>query len=503
MVDRATPLSAGAEERIRAVPSRPALGARLAYGFGSVAYGVKDNGFDYFLLLFYSAVIGVDARLVGLAITIALIFDALSDPLVGYWSDNFRSKWGRRHPFMYAAAIPVALSYFLLWTPPAGWSDEGLFWYLLILAILIRTFITVYETPSTALAPELTSDYDKRSELLGLRYYFGWTGGTAMAALMFFFLFPAFSNDSVPDGRFNPESYALYGVIASLAMFAAIMVSAIGTHGEIARLKAPPEKRTLTPRAIFGEIFETLCDRSFFSVFGAWLFVSVAKGLSAGLAFYFYTYFWEFSSLAIGGLTIGVFLSAAIGLVLAPIVTRRIGKKRGAIIIGLIAFLGAPLPIFLRVIGVLPENGDPFVYQLVLVTNIIDLGLIICFQILMSSMIADLVEASELKTGRRSEGLFSAAVTFIRKSVQGFGLITASFVLHLARFPEGAGVDEVPEGALWRLGAYFVPTILTFWMISIAIISTYRIDRFVHEENLRRLAARASGASGADMSGKA
>ncbi len=118
-------------------------------------------------------------------------------------------------------------------------------------------------------------------------------------------------------------------------------------------------------------------------------------------------------------------------------------------------------------------------------------------------MIADLVEASELKTGRRSEGLFSAAVTFIRKSVQGFGLITASFVLHLARFPEGAGVDEVPEGALWRLGAYFVPTILTFWMISIAIISTYRIDRFVHEENLRRLAARASGASGADMSGKA
>ena len=87
-----------------------------------------------FLLLFYSQVVGLDARLVGIAITAALVIDAISDPIVGYWSDNLRSRWGRRHPFMYAAAIPVSLSYFFLWSPPLDWSQMELFWYLLIMA---------------------------------------------------------------------------------------------------------------------------------------------------------------------------------------------------------------------------------------------------------------------------------------------------------------------------------------------------------------------------------
>ncbi|HBM05927.1 MAG TPA: sugar transporter, partial [Erythrobacter sp.] len=91
---------------------------KLAHGSGAAAFGIKNGGFDYFLLLFYGTVIGLEPGLVGLAILIALVVDAISDPLVGYWSDNFRSRWGRRHPFMYAAALPVALSYFLLWNPP-------------------------------------------------------------------------------------------------------------------------------------------------------------------------------------------------------------------------------------------------------------------------------------------------------------------------------------------------------------------------------------------------
>ena len=98
------------------------MSTRLAYGFGSAAFGIKDAGLQIFLLMFYTQIVGVPAPLVGLALTIALVLDAISDPIVGYWSDNFRSKWGRRHPFMYASAIPVAVTYFLLWTPPRGWN---------------------------------------------------------------------------------------------------------------------------------------------------------------------------------------------------------------------------------------------------------------------------------------------------------------------------------------------------------------------------------------------
>ena len=209
------------------------MGLKVAYGFGSVAYGVKNGGFDYFLLLFYSQVAGLDARLVGIAITTALIVDAVSDPIVGYWSDNLRSRWGRRHPFMYAAALPVALSYFLVWNPPADGSQTTLFLYLLTLAVVIRTLITAYETPCSALAPELTFDYVERSSLLSYRSYFGWTGGNAMTVLMFFFLFPAMATEAIPDGRFNRESYALMGIIGSGLMLASILVCAIGTHSRI------------------------------------------------------------------------------------------------------------------------------------------------------------------------------------------------------------------------------------------------------------------------------
>lgn len=467
----------------------PSLWTKLAYGFGSVAYGVKDNGFNYFLLIFYSQVIGIDARLVGLAITTALVVDAISDPIVGYWSDNLRSRWGRRHPFMYAAAIPVAASYFLLWNPPVGWSEQALFLYVLVLAVAIRTFITFYETPSSALAPELTEDYDQRSSLLSFRYYFGWTGGNLMSVVMFMALFPAFSTAAIPNGQFNRDAYELYGIIASGLIFAAILISAIGTHSRIVHLKPAPPRRVLTPGRIFREIFETLANRSFVALFVSFLLGAIATGLSAALAFYFTTYFWGFTPQQTGWVTISVFVSAIIGSSLAPLVTRTLGKKRGAMIIGLIAFIGSPTPIMLRVFGVLPGNEHPGIFWFVLVTTMIDVGLIICFQILASSMLADLVEQAELRTGRRSEGLFFAAATFVRKAVQGLGVITAGFVLAAAAFPTGAAQGQVSQETLRSLGLFYAPTILTLWLAMMAVLSTYNLSREGHEENLRRLAA--------------
>ncbi|MFC3079253.1 MFS transporter [Phenylobacterium terrae] len=470
-----------------AVSPIPSLWTKLAYGFGSVAYGVKDNGFSYLLLLFYSQVVGLDARLVGLAITIALVLDALSDPIVGYWSDNFHSRWGRRHPFMYGSAIPVAASYFLLWAPPSGLSQGALFWYVLVLAVAIRTFITFYETPSSALGPELTEDYDQRSSLMSFRYYFGWTGGNAMSVMMFLALFPAFSTAAIPNGQFNRDAYAAYGIIASVLIFVAIVISAAGTHSRIVHLKPPPPRRRLTLGTIFREMFETLADRSFIALFIAAMLGAVASGLSAALSFYFLTYFWGFSPQQNGLITLGVFVSAILGSALAPVATRTLGKKRGAMIIGLIAFIGSPLPIVLRLAGVLPDDPN-FNFWLVLVAGTIDVGLIICFQILSASMLADLVEQAELKTGRRNEGVFFAASTFIRKVVNGLGIMTATFVLAAAQFPTGADPSQVSDETLFRLGAYYVPTILTLWMAMMAVMFAYKLDRAGHEANLRKLA---------------
>ncbi len=469
------------------------LWTRFAFGFGSVAFGLKNNGFDYFLLLFYSQVVGLDARLVGLALTLALIADAISDPLVGYWSDNLRSRWGRRHPFMYASAIPVSATFFLLWNPPEGLTQMQLFWFLLFMAVMIRTFITLYETPSSALVPDMTQDYDQRSSLIGWRYFFGWVGGNSMTVLMFFFIFPAFVTEAISDGQFNRDAYRLYGIMGSCGILIAILVSTIGTHSRIPYLMQPPPKRAITIGVVFKEIYGAIRERDFFKLFVASLFGAAATGLAAGLSFYFMTYFWGFGSIERGQLVLGVFVAAGIAFVLAPIATRRLGKKRGAMIIGAVAFLGAPVPIILRLLDLLPPNGTEFVFWFVFLANVIDLGLIITFQMLVASMVADVVEQHELKTGLRSEGVFTSASIFSRKCTQGFGLIAASFILAAADFQAGADASQVSDEAIWKMGAYYVPSILALWCSMLLMIAPYSIDRAKHDANVRKLADRKNG----------
>ena len=462
---------------------------KAAYGFGSVAFGVKSNGFDYFFLIFYSQVMGVSAYLVSLALMIALMVDALSDPLIGYLSDNTRSRWGRRHPFMYAAAIPAAVAYYFVWNPPAGLEGDALFPYIVTVAILVRTLITVYEIPSSSLVAEMSDDYDERTSMLSYRYFFGWTGGTLMGA--FATIFILVPTATVPNGMFNVEGHGQVGAIAAISIFLAIMISALGTHKMIPDLKPPPPARQLSLMLIYREVFETLASRSFLALFLAALFGAVASGVSTTLSFYFSTFFWGFSTEQIGLISLSVVISALMAFFISPAISRRLGKKRGAITIGLMAFTVAPAPILLRLLGLMPQNSDPMLFPLVLSIIVVDVALIIAYQTLSSSMIADLVEEAEIKTQRRSEGVFFASVTFVRKVTQGIGAAVAGVLLTISQFPAGATPDQVPEAVLTTFGWFYVPVIFGLWMIMIACLSLYSVDRRAHEANLETLAKRA------------
>lgn len=175
---------------------------------------------------------------------------------------------------------------------------------------------------------------------------------------------------------------------------------------------------------------------------------------------------------------------------ISPAISKRLGKKRGAITIGLMAFTVAPAPIFLRLLGLMPENGDPALFPLVLSIIVVDVALIIAYQTLSSSMIADLVEEAEIKTQRRNEGVFFASVTFVRKVTQGIGAAVAGVLLTISQFPVGATPDQVPESVLSTFGWLYVPVIFGLWMIMIACLSLYSVDRKKHEANLETLAQR-------------
>jgi Na+/melibiose symporter-like transporter len=186
------------------------LSTKLYYGFGAVAYGVKNNGFSYLLLFFYERVVGLEGYLAGLAMLIVMLCDAISDPIVGHISDNWHSRWGRRHPFMYFSALPVAMTYFFLWTPP-DLGQTGTFVYFILLAVLVRTLITMYEIPSTSLVPEFTGDYDQRTSMLGYRFFFGWWGGLTIAVLAYKVFFHA--TEEYPFGQLNPAAWPVYGAL--------------------------------------------------------------------------------------------------------------------------------------------------------------------------------------------------------------------------------------------------------------------------------------------------
>ena len=117
----------------------------------------------------------------------------------------------------------------------------------------------------------------------------------------------------------------------------------------------------------------------------------------------------------------------------------------------------------------------------------VDVALIIVYQTLGSSMIADLVEDAEVRTNKRSEGVFFASVTFIRKTTQGIGVVAAGLLLTYSEFPEGVTPDQVPVSVVHDLATIYVPVVILLWSLMILCISMYQVDRTKHEENLQTL----------------
>ena len=461
------------------------LATRIYYGFGAVANGAKSNGFNYLLLFYYSQVIGLPADLVSIGIMIALMFDAVSDPMVGYLSDNLHSRWGRRHPFMYASGVPVAIAYYFLWAPPA-WDQDALFLYFVCMAVLIRTVITFYEIPATALVAELTDDYDQRTEMMSFRFFFGWWGGLTMAVLNYLVFLP-----EEKGGLEYVEGWTNYGLTASIVIFVSIYVSAIGTHKHIPTLRKPPAKQPFSLKRTGTELKETLSNRSFLALFLSALLQAVAAGVSTSLSIYFSRHFWELTSTQIGYMNLPYFFSAFLALMLAPLVSRKMGKKAGGIAVMITAFAMAPMPYILRILGLFPENGTDLLFWTLLVFNTVEVTLIVMASSLVAAMIADVVEDSELKTGRRSEGIFFAANSFAQKAVNGLGVVVAGQILAAVQFPTQAKPGDIPEETLFDLAYLYIPVLLFFYLFAVSVLTLYKINREGHTENLKRLSAEA------------
>lgn len=472
-----------------AVHGRNPIGLKLVYGVGSMAFGIKDNGFQTVLLIFYNQVVGLPPALVGLAIMIALAVDAIMDPIIGEISDNLRTPLGRRHPLMYAAAAPLGLSYLLLWSPPHA-SQPVLFVYLVGVSIVVRTFVSLYEAPSQALAAELSTDYAERTALLGYRFVFQWFGGLLIYVLAFLvFLVPDAAHKI---GQLNPDGYKRYGLAAGALMTGTILLSSLGTQKRVRTFAQPPaHKRGL--RETLAEVGRSLANRSYLMLLGANFFAAAASGLALSMNLYFYTYLWGLNGRQIAAFALPSIVAAIVGAVLARLVTGR-NKRNATAALFVTGLTLSTAPMALRVCGLFLPNGHPWLFPLLLTISGLGLAPMIGAGILGASMIADVVEDSQVRTGRRSEGLFFAGATFIQKATSGVGIFLSSLMLAAIHFPADAasGRAHLPPSMIRQLVLVYLPTEIILFAICLAWLAGYRITRETHAASLKQLADEAA-----------
>jgi Na+/melibiose symporter-like transporter len=470
---------------------------KLWYALGQFAEGLKNEAYSLLLLFYYTQVLGLGGDLAGLAILIALIFDAVTDPLVGTLSDRLHSRWGRRHPFLYAAAVPLGIFFTLSFSPPTDLTQLELFGWLTTLTVLTRASMTLFHVPHLALGAELSSDYEERTRIVTLSYLLTRIGHGAIGGAAFLYYFRPTTEFPGDRGRFNPEAYTELAGTFAVVMFACILLSAWRTHHRVPYLTAPDQDQGQRPllAAMFGDLIESLRIASFRALFIGLALTYIAWGVTTALGLHLGTYFWRASNTDL--LVYGVF--AAIGILLGlPYWARRAVTldKKPTFIWGLGIFtVFIVLPASCKLVGFWPGYDSPLQIGLwaLMSGGIAHFGLA-STMVTGRSMMADVTDEDALVHGRRREGIFFGAVSFSSKAAFGVGSMIAGFVVKLIGLLPNQTAEEVGPAVVQGLGATLVITILVLCGGSLLVFSRYRLTRERHAEIQRQLALRAAEA---------
>lgn len=459
-----------------------ATSTKLMYGFGFSALGIKDGLFQIFLFFYFSQILGLDAGLAGLTTLISLLFDAVSDPFVGSLSDSWKSKkWGRRHPFMLASAIPLALFVYLLFLPPAGLSQMGLFWWLTSFTILVRLSLTLYIVPAMSLGAELTTDYEERTSVTTYRVMFAafLSALVIVIGLVLFFT----PTESISNGMFNTEAYPKFALFCGVLMALTIVASTFGTRDTIPHL---PQGATGEKRASLKEVVATFLEamqmKSYSTLVYFIMAIYIAIGVGTVFVPYFITYFFGWTEKEMIFLPLASGVGGLLSFFVTPLMGRKLDKKQTCIVstIGLATFFS--LPYFLRLLGIFPENGATVLLPLFIAFT--TMGYVFIFVILgmANSMMADVVDEYDLKTGNREEGLFFAAMSFAYKCTVGLGYLFAGIILELIAFPKQTAPELVSADKINCLGIIGGPVLFLLYLSSILFILSYPISKARYEE---------------------
>ena len=450
------------------------------FAVGQIPEGIQSTSFGFFLLFFYNQVLGLSGFLTSLAIVFALLVDAVSDPVIGSWSDGVRNRWGRRHPFMYTAAGPFAICFYFLFAPPDGLNEMGVFFWLVVFSVLTRTTQSVYSIPHTSMTAELSTDYQERTLLSSLRGILQ-SVGTLMVFLIGLQVFFGATPD-YPTGQLNPEAYPRFAAVFSIIIFVGVVLTAWGTHSHIPYLpQANPDGDRFSLMQVMREAGMAFGLRSFRAVVLTAVLFGMTMGMVAALSIYLGTLYFQFSLELIGLSFPASVFGSFLGAGLATPLGRIIQEKRTLLIGGLIWYaVWNTMPIILSMLGLFPKPGDPMLFYLVMTANAICTMGIGVLTVMIGSMIADITDQHEEKHGSRNEGIYFAASSFAAKAIGGFGIVISGVVVDVAGIQRNATVETIDPGSLWKLAMAMGPGVLMMIGITVIAASFYDLSQAEH-----------------------
>lgn len=480
----------GAPGSLHGDDSRIPLPVRLAYGFGAVSNGVKNAAFSTYLLLFYNQVVGVPAAIVSAAIALTLVVDAVADPFIGRWSDMTRSRIGRRHPFIFGSALPTAFFFVLAWFPPDGLSDFGMGVWIFALAALTRMSISAFEIPTSAMNPELTSDYAERTRLFSLRYFFGYAGTFGFTAFSLAFFFVA--TPEFPRGQLNPEGYVKFAIAGGVLILITILVCGLGTLSRVPHMRqaaAIGESGPATLLTHIKEMGDAFRHRGFLAIFGFGVFKYTAIGLYSATTLYFGTYVFKLGAGELALLTFDSLVAAAIAAPLAPRFSRWIGKRNTSALMAVFGVALGLTPLALTYLRVFYPPGHPMLLPTLFTIGAVYGAMVAISLINTSAMLADVVEDHAVKTGKHTAGVFFAAASFMQQCSSALGIMAAGLVLTWSNFPEKVAPEAVTRAMEQSLLAHYIPVVMTLWIVGAMFLLLYPIDEAKHRANVARIKA--------------
>ncbi len=463
------------------------LSTKLAYGAGDAGAAITANILAFYLPIFLTDVAGVGAGLAAGILLIGKVWDAVNDPIVGVLSDRTQNRrWGRRLSWMLYGAIPFGISFFLQWVVPrfgdnATTNQWGLFWYYLLVGILFNTFFTAVNLPYTALTPELTQDYNERTNLNSFRFSFS-IGGSILSIIFVLII-------SVLFPKNQPLQYLIIGVGCGLASVLTLYWCIWGIKNRVLAVEREmPAAQQPVSLPFLEQLKIVFGNRPFLYVIGIYLFSWLSLQVTASIIPYFVLRWMREPEAVTSGVILAVQGTALLMLFVWSALSQRLGKKA-------VYFMGMSLWIIAQAGLFLLQPGQVgLMYVLAVMAGF---GVSTAY-LIPWSMLPDVIELDELQTGQRREGIFYSFMVLLQKVCLAIAIALvlksldwAGYVKPTLENPAPIQPDAVLLAIRFAIGP--LPTLSL--IIGMILAYFYPITREVHAEILLKLKERQSGTS--------